>query len=96
MAVFFQIPEGQKTLVLQQLMKIKQALENCDSQRFFGSSLLIAIDDSANEFTEKSVKVKLIDFSSMARSETGEVQYHGPDAGAILGVSTLIQFLEKS
>ncbi|EFO97235.1 hypothetical protein CRE_16609 [Caenorhabditis remanei] len=88
---FFDVDERQKTEVLRQLLKIRVVLEDSTSHRFFGSSLLILIDDEGQE----TVKVKLIDFASMARSETGQQQYDGVDTGAILGVNTLIKFLTK-
>ena len=88
---FFDVDERQKTEVLRQLLKIRVVLEDSTSHRFFGSSLLILIDDEGQEI----VKVKLIDFASMARSETGQHHYDGVDNGAILGVNTLIKFLTK-
>uniref|UniRef100_A0A8R1DTQ1 Kinase n=1 Tax=Caenorhabditis japonica TaxID=281687 RepID=A0A8R1DTQ1_CAEJA len=94
MSTFFTICGKQKSLVTKQLFRIKEALEATEAQRFFGSSLLVIVDDHlGHEFLEKTVKVKLIDFSSMARSEPGEPQYVGADRGAIFGVSNLINII---
>ncbi|EGT57882.1 hypothetical protein CAEBREN_15304 [Caenorhabditis brenneri] len=91
MKVFFNVSQLQKDLLVSQLEKIKTVLENLSWHRFFGSSLLVLIDDEE----ELKVKIKLIDFASMARSEENEPQYPGVDTGAIFGVTNLIRILNE-
>lgn len=89
---FFDVSQPKKNAAKRQLLKIKASLKSNENTRFFGSSLLVIIDDDV-ESPEASVKVKLIDFASMARSEYNAPQYKGADVGALLGVTNLLQIL---
>uniref|UniRef100_A0A1I7TLL0 Kinase n=1 Tax=Caenorhabditis tropicalis TaxID=1561998 RepID=A0A1I7TLL0_9PELO len=87
---FLTVSKQKKDVAIAQLLKVKEVIEACPTFRFFGSSLLVMADD----YDETSIKIKLIDFANMARSELNQPQYAGIDEGAVLGINNLIKLLE--
>uniref|UniRef100_A0A914CRJ1 Kinase n=1 Tax=Acrobeloides nanus TaxID=290746 RepID=A0A914CRJ1_9BILA len=84
--------------LLKMLESLRKVISESDGLRLFGTSLLIVFEGSPNVENSNEIDVRLIDFANATFpgfNNSNSNAYSGPDAGCLLGLDTLIRFVEE-